>query len=643
MTKLLLKTTLSIILISVGLLMLPTNFATAQSYSVLAESLQNSMHTRFISSNSNYYMENNTDKANFHYWWNANGVDALTDGFIRTRQEVYKQRMLNLVRGIKTQHGSYNNDFYDDMEWLAISSLRAYEHTGVGEYLDVTNLLWTYIKTGSHPEHGGAIQWNKSKPANLHACSNAPAIILATRLYRVSGNVADLNLAKSIFAWMKDHLIDPSNGAVWDAYITTNDGIGKSIYSYNVGTWIGAGLELYKATSDISYLDAAVKTAEFAMTQLLYNGVLFNNETGSMDGGLFKGIFLRYFALLAREGNIPQATKDRYISAIRSTADAVKNIAVNHSNYLSNPNWNVTAGTTAHYSSQLTGVKVIEAAATVDEVFVYKNINYGGYSCSLSPGNYTLAQLIARGVRDNDITSFTIPQGFTMTVFENDNFSGASAIYTSNSGWIGSWNDKISSVKIESSRCTPTPIVPYISVNGASWQSVNAVETTVGSSVTIGPQPLNGTWSWIGPGGFTSSSRRVTLPNIQTNHKGNYTAAYTIDGCTSYLTFTVIVNASAARSAQPVNSPVQHEATFTTSGYPNPFYENVKILVNLPEAGHTRITVFNGITKINDLHDGYLNAGDHEFEFKANTLASGMYIYTIVQKGKTKSSKIIKK
>jgi hypothetical protein len=56
---------------------------------------------------------------------------------------------------------------------------------------------------------------------------------------------------------------------------------------------------------------------------------------------------------------------------------------------------------------------------------------------------------------------------------------------------------------------TPTPITPYVQVNGAAWQSTTTATVAHGSTVNLGPQPLTGTWSWIGPSGFTSTAREI--------------------------------------------------------------------------------------------------------------------------------------
>jgi hypothetical protein len=91
--------------------------------------------------------------------------------------------------------------------------------------------------------------------------------------------------------------------------------------------------------------------------------------------------------------------------------------------------------------------------------------------------------------------------------------------------------------------CTPTAIQPYISVNGGAWQTVTSASLAVGGSVTIGPQPLSGgSWRWAGPNGYSSTSRQITISNIQTSQGGGYTATYTnAGGCNSSLTFTITV------------------------------------------------------------------------------------------------------
>ena len=80
--------------------------------------------------------------------------------------------------------------------------------------------------------------------------------------------------------------------------------------------------------------------------------------------------------------------------------------------YLVSPNWAALPSGTIDLSSHISGVHLFEAAASLNKVHVYQNINYAGFYSQLPLGNYTLAQLQARGLVDNDATSLTIPTGY---------------------------------------------------------------------------------------------------------------------------------------------------------------------------------------------------------------------------------------
>lgn len=425
-------------LLQVALLLLCLQFtskAQLANFNATAEALQTSMYNTFGVPNENY-------------WWCANGVDALLDGYIRTRSETYRTRMKSLLLGIRSFNGNtYINYFYDDMEWLGIASLRAYHETGDADYYNVASTLWADIKGGYT---NGAIDWNKGCAGCKNSCANAPAVILAARIYRITNAAADLQYARDIYSFMKAHLVDPITGAVWDN-INLNTGVTNKdwIFSYNVGTFIGAGWELYKVTGEVNYLNDAVKTAEYAMNSRRTNGMFFANETGNGDGGLFKGIFIRYLALLAREGNIPAETRARYNEAVRFNAQTLKTSGINPSTNLVGTIWSQQPSGSTDYATQLSGVKLIEAAATLDQSFFYKDINYGGSYWGLTAGSYNTAALQAKGISNNDITAFTIPAGYQVTLFKNDNFQGGSLVVTGNSSWIGgAWNDSVSSLII---------------------------------------------------------------------------------------------------------------------------------------------------------------------------------------------------
>jgi ligand-binding sensor domain-containing protein len=64
--------------------------------------------------------------------------------------------------------------------------------------------------------------------------------------------------------------------------------------------------------------------------------------------------------------------------------------------------------------------------------------------------------------------------------------------------------------------------------------------------------------------------------------------------------------------------------------YPNPFNPATKIKFRLQYPVYTRIEIYNSSgQKISTLLNNYLQAGDHEIDFKAQKLSSGIYFYTI--------------
>ncbi|WP_295771317.1 glycoside hydrolase family 76 protein [uncultured Mucilaginibacter sp.] len=339
------------------------------SWAATADSVQDRLYSSYLSANGKYFKENNADKTTFHYWPNAHALDVMVDAYIRTKNDVYKQRMLSLLNGIKESNGNrFQNNFYDDMEWLALSALRSYEVTNDNAYLDAVNILWTDIKTGRNDIQGGGIGWTKDRSYFKNTPANAPAIIFATRLYRVQKNAADLQIARELYTWLKGKLVDPANGILWDGVNYNNDGvITKNKYTYNQGVFIGAGLELYKTTNEVAYLNDAIRTAKATIQDLeLSPGGILKDE-GQGDGGLFKGILIRYLTLLVQEPAVPKADKDAMISFLNFNATTLYTQGISRPQLLINSNWKSKPGATIDLTTQLSGMMLLEAAATLSK------------------------------------------------------------------------------------------------------------------------------------------------------------------------------------------------------------------------------------------------------------------------------------
>ncbi|TCC87929.1 glycosyl hydrolase family 76 [Pedobacter frigiditerrae] len=337
----------------------PVNFAK------VADAAQIALDVEFYNQTQNYYNQNNTGNSGFNYWWNAHALDVQVDAYNRTKDPKLLLKMKTLLNGCYVKNGNtYKNTFYDDMEWWALACLRAYDATGDVEYKNVAEQLWIWIKVGWTTVNNGGIMWATGSPTSKNACSNAPAAIIAARLYKINNNADDLVWAKKIYSWMKSNLVESARGLVWDGYGNTAEGM---ILTYNQGTWLGAGLELYLITNEKPYLDDAVRNANYVMNDQLKfspNGILKGENTG--DGGLFKGIFIRYMAQLLLKNAVDPYTKELYVKYLKMNGESLCNKALKTPENVFGNDW-VTKPSTKNgdASVQLSAVMLLE---TLDEL-----------------------------------------------------------------------------------------------------------------------------------------------------------------------------------------------------------------------------------------------------------------------------------
>ncbi|WP_416397094.1 reprolysin-like metallopeptidase [Allohahella sp. A8] len=83
------------------------------------------------------------------------------------------------------------------------------------------------------------------------------------------------------------------------------------------------------------------------------------------------------------------------------------------------------------------------------EATVYQHYNYGGYSISLPEGRHNMSDLIARGMKNDDLSSVRVPAGWAVDFYQHHNFTGTRTTYTSdNAGFPRGINDTASSIVV---------------------------------------------------------------------------------------------------------------------------------------------------------------------------------------------------
>lgn len=291
----------------------------------------------------------------FHYWWQAHAMDVLLDGYEITGDDQYLQYVKEMHEGLLERNGgNLFNDYYDDMLWMGLALLRAHELDGDEIYLKQAIDLWSEIESSWNDEFGGGFPWRTTQTDYKNAPANGPAVILSARLYRLIEEDEYLAWAKKTYSWLKENLVDTETGLVWDGINREgNAAIDKNwMFTYNQGTFTGAAVELWRITGDQKYLDDAMTNVEATLKDLTDKNGIFT-ESGQGDGGLFKGILVRYFMEYDDAVNGDPELRRVLLKNAVSVWDSKTDSGIY------GPNWREKHSGTIDLSSHLSGVKLM--------------------------------------------------------------------------------------------------------------------------------------------------------------------------------------------------------------------------------------------------------------------------------------------
>ena len=316
-----------------------------------------------------------------HYWPQAHAMDVVVDAYLRTSSHYYLDFYPLWWEGAPKFNFSgkpvdrWWNVYVDDMEWIVLAQLRMFESTKNELYFDKAKQMyndWIFPTWGPEneaPWYGG-ITWKTDIGKSKNACSNGPAAIIAARIFAMYDQIADpgikprqayLDEAVKIYSWLRDHLYDPTEGKVYDN-MDDNGNISSKVYTYNQGTFIRAAHELYKIAGNRQYLSEALKAADYVIDHMSNNaGVLANATTG--DGGLFNGIFFRYFVRLTNETALDSGIREKFHCYITHCAIVMADPGVNHETMLYGGNWHRApeSDEPVALTPQLSGCMLMEA------------------------------------------------------------------------------------------------------------------------------------------------------------------------------------------------------------------------------------------------------------------------------------------
>ncbi|UII22318.1 carbohydrate-binding protein [Fulvivirga ligni] len=538
----------------------------------MAEALANEIHDKYWCFTNNRWGYNASANScgDRYYDDNAWMAKALMELYQLTSNTTYLNRAKETIAfsmsgenrsgespggGIKWHEGDTEGQCLCGTAPTMVTNLMIYQATGEQQYYTDGLRLYNWVKANRFGLGGG-----------YRGYENAVITQAAIRLFQISGNQTYYNDAKHMGLAMETVYINYNTHALAET-----------------GQWGGhdmsaAYVELYNLDGDPNWLNIAAGFLNYLHTNckdgagrypewwndpeasgnpaLLYQASAARGfaEMGNTPGGSIKqpdpvAIFrdVDYAGFYSTGLPIGKYTTadlefrgmpDNQITSVK-VRDGYKITMYLNDNFqgdslvrTSNSNY---VGAT--FNDNISSVKVEVVSPTA--VF-YKDCNFNGQAVNLTAGDYSLTDLQAFGLRNKDISSIALTSGYEVTLYKGANLNGESITITANNSCLvgNSWNDSTSSLSIN---CSSTPITPYLSINGGSLQATDEAAVSEGGSVTLSPQPNDGSWSWNGPN-FSSSQRQVTLSNLQQSQSGIYTATNTSStGCIRSKDFSITV------------------------------------------------------------------------------------------------------
>lgn len=162
------------------------------------------------------------------------------------------------------------------------------------------------------------------------------------------------------------------------------------------------------------------------------------------------------------------------------------------------------------------------------------------------------------------------PNSFTSTL-QNPTIASATAI-----------NSGVYTVTVTSLNCSRTATV-NVNVLAPTTTAANTGPYCAGQTIQLST-PAGTTYTWTGPGGFTSSVQNPTIPSSTAGMSGTYNVTVAVGSCTASANTNVVVNAlpnptagsnSPICQGQTLNLTGSAASTYTWSG-PNTFASNVQ-------------------------------------------------------------------
>ncbi len=307
-----------------------------------ADAAFNSYNASFLvtSGSTQYYKESLNVSTKDYFWRQALDIQMVEDVYLRTKDPAHKTLITNLLNTFLQQNQGTGgltdwnwNDYNDDLQWAGLAFVRGYQITNNAAFLNQAKYAFNRsYDRGWTSELGGGLWWDVSHQ-DKSGLSNNPEVILGCYIYEATKEVAYLNKAIAIYAWVRSTLYDTSTGAVYEN-IQPNGTVSSSANVYNIGAFIGAANHLHRLTGNSMYYDDAKRSVDYVKNNKTVGGIMTNGQRQ----GTWQSEFARALGEFVRDNNLWST----YYTWMKQNADAAWSIRRTDKNLM----WNSWTSTT---------------------------------------------------------------------------------------------------------------------------------------------------------------------------------------------------------------------------------------------------------------------------------------------------------
>jgi hypothetical protein len=192
--------------------------------------------------------------------------------------------------------------YYDDNAWVGLNLVHEYLLTSNGTYLTQAESEFGFVFSGwdtsTADAFPGGVFWEDVGGSQRNVAANGAGAELGLELYLHTGDQSYLNSATMMYQWVYSWL--RTSSGLYNDHMDPNGNVNTTIWSYNQGVMAGAGVLLYQATGDSTYLAQANATAAAAVSYFGTGPTLINQGTA------FNAIFFRNLLFLNQVAPNPE-------------------------------------------------------------------------------------------------------------------------------------------------------------------------------------------------------------------------------------------------------------------------------------------------------------------------------------------------